>query len=74
MIIWIVARKLSGNIYNISVSRDHICPTELEFANLEDYDSDLVQFLEAVSSTEKNAYSIQWMMMCYDKLAGRRQE
>ena len=56
------------------VSHDHICPTELEFANLEDYDSDIVQFLEAVSSTEKNDYSIQWMMMCYDKLAARRQE
>ena len=54
------------------VGHDHICPTELEFAKEEDYDHEHYQFMEAVSSMEKNDDSLQWMMMCYDKLAKNR--
>lgn len=55
------------------VSHDHICPIELEFANKEDYNHEHYQFMEAVSNMEKNDFSIQWMMMCYDQLVKHRE-
>lgn len=56
------------------VSHHHICPTELEFADLKNYDSAQAQFVEAVSSVEKGRPDLQWMMMCYDSLAYLRKE
>lgn len=66
----IIVDEVSNEGY---VGHNHICPTELEFANEEDYDHEHYQFMKAVSNMEKNDYSIQWMMMCYDKLVARRE-
>ena len=56
------------------VNHHHICPTELEYADLENYDICHAQFVEAVSSVEKGRPDLQWMMMCYDSLAYLRKE